>query len=69
MPLITKISKNISIPLIAAGGAGSLEDLKTASDAGIPALAAGSLFVFVNKNNRSFLINYPNENELKYFYR
>ncbi len=61
--LIKKIAPEISIPLIACGGANNLSDLKCAFDAGASAVAAGSMFVFYGKK-QAVLINYPEEKEL-----
>ncbi len=67
MELIRTISSAVSIPVIACGGAGSLEDMKRAVDAGAAAAAAGSIFVFYGKN-RAVLINYPSREELVSFF-
>lgn len=57
--------KSVSIPVIACGGAGSLNDLKELiSKSNVSALAAGSLFVF-HGPHRAILINYPSQKELK----
>lgn len=61
---IAEISSEISIPIIACGGAGKLEDLKEAVDAGASAASAGSLFVFQGVHN-AVLINYPTQGELE----
>jgi len=59
--LIRKISENVTIPVVALGGAGSLEDLKEAYQEGYAnGLAAGSLFVYQSKR-RGVLINYPED--------
>ncbi|MBI5038119.1 MAG: imidazole glycerol phosphate synthase subunit HisF [Candidatus Kerfeldbacteria bacterium] len=63
LELINDISKVITIPLIACGGAGTLAHIKQAIDAGATAVAAGSLFVYQN-GNRAVLINYPERQEL-----
>lgn len=60
LELIDKFLKTLKTPLIAIGGAGSLEHLKQAFELGIKALAAGSLFVYKSKL-RGVLINYPNK--------
>jgi cyclase len=62
--MIADVSKNIVVPLIACGGAGSLEHLRDAQMAGASAIAAGSMFVFRGKQ-RGILISYPPESELK----
>ena len=62
---IKKITKEISIPLIASGGAGKTEDFYDAVTlAGASAVAAGSMFVFQGKD-LGVLINYPSREELK----
>ena len=61
--LVKKITKQVSIPVIACGGAGTLDDLKTAWIEGNAfAVAAGSMFVFHGRK-RAVLINYPSKNE------
>jgi cyclase len=63
--LIKKISTIVQIPIVALGGAGSLNDLKTTyQKTCVSALAAGSIFVF-NDESRGVLINYPNKNDKK----
>ena len=39
--LIREASHSISVPLVAIGGVGSMEDIKSAIDAGASAIAAG----------------------------
>ena len=63
LELIKMVSDAITIPLIACGGAGEIGDIKKAVEAGASAVAAGSLFVYQNRN-RSVLINYPMSEEL-----
>lgn len=58
--LIREVSNEVSIPVIASGGAGSLEHLASAVQNGADAVAAGSLFVFQGIR-RAVLINYPGE--------
>ncbi|AXT61835.1 glycosyl amidation-associated protein WbuZ [Aquimarina sp. AD10] len=63
--LIKKISEEVSIPVIACGGAGELNDFKNAFKEGkASAVAAGSLFVFQGKK-RGVLISYPDPKEIK----
>lgn len=61
--LIKTISEAVKIPIVALGGAGSIEDLKKAKDSGASALGAGSLFVY-QKPHRAVLITYPSQKEL-----
>lgn len=56
--LLGAISGAVGVPVIACGGASSLEDMRAAIDAGASAAAAGSLFVFYGPH-RAVLINYP----------
>jgi len=56
---IQLVSKAVSIPVIALGGAGSQADFSAALKAGASAVAAGSFFVFYGPR-RAVLINYPN---------
>jgi cyclase len=61
LSLIKLVSSKISIPIVACGGAGSIEHLRKAvSEGGATAVAAGSMFIFYGKQN-GILINYPNE--------
>lgn len=55
---IAKVSEQINVPLIACGGAGSVDDLKSAVKAGASAVAAGSMFVF-QKKGKGVLISFP----------
>ena len=58
LELISSVSSAVSVPLIALGGAGSLEDISRAVRAGAWASAAGSLFVYFGPR-KAVLINYP----------
>lgn len=64
LDLISTLSQQIDVPLIALGGAGALDHLKSAVDAGASAVAAGSLFVFQGPH-RAVLISYPRYAELE----
>ena len=57
---ICKVSKVLSIPLIACGGANDVNDIQQAIEAGANAVAAGSMFVYFGKR-QAVLINYPEE--------
>ena len=64
LKLIAEVSKAVTIPVIACGGAGKVQDLADAVHvAGASAAAAGSIFVF-HGPKRAVLINVPSENEL-----
>jgi cyclase len=64
LALIREASAAISVPLIAIGGAGSLDDIKAAVEAGASAVAAGAFFVF-HGPHRAVLITYPNYRQLE----
>ena len=57
---IKEIAGTLDVPLIVCGGAGTIEDLKEASDAGANAIAAGSMFVYLGKL-KGVMINYPSD--------
>ncbi|OJY81031.1 MAG: imidazole glycerol phosphate synthase subunit HisF [Sphingobacteriales bacterium 44-15] len=61
--LIQEVSKNVTIPVIACGGASSLHDFRNAIIQGASAVAAGSYFVF-QRPHRAVLITYPPQQEL-----
>lgn len=61
--LIRQASAEISAPLIAVGGIGSLTDIREAVRAGASAVAAGAFFVF-HGPHRAVLITYPHYDEL-----
>lgn len=59
--LIQSLSKAVRIPVVALGGAGSLDHMKALnSTCTINGLSAGSLFVYQGKN-KGVLINYPEQ--------
>lgn len=63
--LIRSVADAVSVPVIAHGGAGRLEDFTLAvKDGHASAVAAGSLFVFHGKH-RAVLITYPKRSELE----
>lgn len=63
LDLVRRVSRAVSVPVIAVGGARHTQDLKAAvTIAGASASAAGSMFVFQGKH-RAVLITYPNSNE------
>ena len=64
LKLIQRLSSSLSVPLVAAGGAGNLNHFREAVDAGASAVAAGSLFIY-HGPHRAVLINYPGYKELK----
>lgn len=63
--LIKTVTSACSVPVIACGGAGSLDDLVAgASQGGASAVAAGSMFVYKGVH-RAVLINYPERRDLR----
>ena len=64
LDLIAAVSSAVPIPVVACGGAGSINHLSEAINAGASAVAAGSLFVFTGPR-RAVLINYPSAAELR----
>lgn len=59
LDLVRRVSRAVSVPVIAAGGASSVADFKTAvTEAEASAVAAGAMFVFQGKH-RAVLITYP----------
>jgi imidazole glycerol-phosphate synthase subunit HisF len=64
LDIIQQMSHAVNIPVVAAGGAGSIEDFKQAVKAGASAVAAGSMFV-LQRPHRAVLISYPSQEELK----
>jgi len=63
LKLIQSVADAVSIPLIACGGAGGVQDMKTVLGAGAHAAAAGSMYVFYGPR-RAVLIHVPPEDEL-----
>jgi cyclase len=60
--LIAKVASAVSVPVVGAGGAGTIEDLSRALEAGAQSVSAGSMFVYHGKH-RAVLINYPGPDE------
>ncbi|MEP6867129.1 MAG: AglZ/HisF2 family acetamidino modification protein [Novosphingobium sp.] len=63
LAVIREASTLLDIPLIACGGAGSLEHMREATDAGASAVAAGAFFVWQGPH-RAVLITYPRPAEI-----
>jgi len=65
LKLIKSVTDSVEIPVIASGGASSMDDFVNAiNQAGASAVAAGSMFVYRGKHN-AVLINYPPHQELE----
>ncbi len=58
LELISQITHAVTIPVIACGGAGTLQDIAHAIKAGATAAALGSMVVYQGKN-RAVLTNFP----------
>ena len=63
LSLIRRVSQQISVPVIACGGAGTIEHLAAAVNEGASAVAAGSMIVFHGRL-RAVLVIYPQGLEL-----
>ena len=59
LDLVKEVSEAVSVPVIALGGAGTIDHLRDGIAAGASAVAAGSMFVYYGPR-RAVLINYPN---------
>jgi cyclase len=68
LELVRKVTGSVDVPVIACGGAGTLEHFREAVSAGASAVAAGSMFVYVGKH-RAVMINYPKLDILKGFFK
>jgi imidazole glycerol-phosphate synthase subunit HisF len=65
LELVRKVTRAVSIPVVACGGAGSVADLEAViKTGGASAASAGSMFVFHGRH-RAVLINFPAQNDLE----
>lgn len=65
LQLVRSVTQSVDVPVIACGGAGTVEHLSQGvREGGASAVAAGSMFVFHGKH-RAVLINYPKHFDLK----
>ncbi|MCW3835409.1 AglZ/HisF2 family acetamidino modification protein [Sphingomonas canadensis] len=64
LDLVRAAAAAVPVPVIALGGAGEPEHLRSAVDAGAQAAAAGSLFVYKGPH-RAVLVNYPKRARLQ----
>ncbi len=62
--LIEQLSQCVKIPVVAVGGASSVDDFTSAILHGASAVSAGSMFVFQGPH-RAVLISYPGQAELR----
>lgn len=63
LALIKAVTSSVSVPVIAAGGAGGLGDFAPALRAGASAVASGSAFSFITRL-RAVLISYPDGDDV-----
>lgn len=64
LDLVAGIAKATDVPVVALGGAGSIDQLAAAIERGAAAAAAGSMFVYQGRH-RAVLINYPSDDQLQ----
>jgi imidazole glycerol-phosphate synthase subunit HisF len=65
VPLIRKVASAVNVPVVAIGGAGSVQDFGVAiKQGGAAAVSAGSLFVF-HGPHKAVLITYPTQEDLR----
>lgn len=64
LDLVKAITQRVTIPTVACGGAGSLDDLRAVLEAGASGAAAGSLFLFHGRR-RAVLISYPQQRDFE----
>jgi imidazole glycerol-phosphate synthase subunit HisF len=65
IPLIREVTRSVTIPVVALGGAGSLDDFEAGVfEGGAAGVSAGSMFVF-HGPHRAVLITYPDKRELR----
>ena len=64
LDLVREISKAVTIPVVAAGGAGGMDDFRLAIESNASAVAAGSFFVY-HGARKAVLISYPSQEVLK----
>lgn len=64
LALVRHVSQRVSVPVVACGGAGSVQHLREGIAAGAAGVAAGSLFVFHGRH-RAVLIHYPDAATLR----
>ena len=65
LDLVRAVADAVSIPVVACGGAATLDDLaRVVNEAGASAAAAGSVFVFQGPH-RAVLISYPSQERIR----
>ena len=62
--IIQKVSRSVTVPVIANGGAGTMEDIsKAVREGGASAVALGSMVVY-QKKDMGVLVNFPDKTKL-----
>jgi imidazole glycerol-phosphate synthase subunit HisF len=64
LQLVRSVASAVDIPVIACGGAGTLNHFAAAIDSGASAVAAGSMFVY-HGPRKGVLINYPERKNIE----
>ena len=64
LALLRRMCSSVCVPVVACGGAGTLDHLREAVAAGASGVSAGSMFVFVGKH-QAVMINYPRHSVLQ----
>jgi len=64
LKLIESVTRAVTLPVIALGGASGIGDFAPALDAGASAVAAGSMFV-LNGKHHAVLISYPTPEQVR----
>lgn len=64
LALIELVAAAVNVPVIASGGAGTIDHFAAALKSGAAAVAAGSMFVFQGRH-RAVLISYPTPAEIE----
>jgi cyclase len=64
LDLVQQVAGAVTVPVVAAGGAGELRHFREAVDRGAAGVAAGSMFVFHGRH-RAVLITYPTYDQLE----
>lgn len=61
--ILSEVANIVSIPIVASGGAGTINDFVIAKNCGASAVAAASMFV-LQRPHQAVLISYPTQEEL-----
>ncbi len=64
LDLIQRVSASVNVPVVAHGGAGSMQDVKSALSVGASAVALGSMVVY-QKKGMGVLVNYPDPESIE----